>query len=63
MTTRLSPQQRAVMRLVSEGMPNNEVAATLGIGIETVHSHLKMVFLKLGVHNRVQAVNRFRSLS
>jgi LuxR family quorum sensing-dependent transcriptional regulator len=46
----------AVLRLVSTGDQSRSVADSLGIGEETVRSHLKKAQTKLGVRNRVQAV-------
>jgi DNA-binding CsgD family transcriptional regulator len=52
----ITPRELAVLRLVSVGMPFKEVAEYLGIGEETVRTHLKKVQLKLGVRNRTHAV-------
>jgi DNA-binding CsgD family transcriptional regulator len=52
---RITPRELSVLRLVSLGKGTNEVAKSLGIGEETVRSHLKKVQAKLGVRNRVQA--------
>jgi DNA-binding CsgD family transcriptional regulator len=52
----ITPRELAVLRLVSVGLPFKEVAEYLGIGEETVKTHLKKVQLKLGVRNRTHAV-------
>lgn len=52
---RVTPRELAVLRLISTGRRTNEVASLLGLGEETVRSHLKKVQAKLGVRNRVQA--------
>lgn len=52
----VTPRELAVLRLVSSGKPTGEVAKLLGLGEETVRSHLKKVQGKLGVRNRTQAV-------
>jgi DNA-binding CsgD family transcriptional regulator len=54
--TAVTPRELAVLRLVSLGRRSAEVANVLGIGEETVRSHLKKVQTKLGVHNRTHAV-------
>jgi DNA-binding CsgD family transcriptional regulator len=41
--------------LVSLGMASNDIAKRLGIGEETVRSHLKKVQVKLGARNRAHA--------
>jgi LuxR family quorum sensing-dependent transcriptional regulator len=51
----LTPRELAVLRLVSLGRRTNEVAKLLGLGEETVRSHLKKVQAKLGVRNRAHA--------
>ena len=45
-----------VLELLSDGKSNKEVAATFGISEETVKSHLKRLFEKLGVSDRTEAV-------
>jgi DNA-binding CsgD family transcriptional regulator len=53
--TRITPRELAVLRLVSLGRRTDEIAKLLGLGDETVRSHLKKVQSKLGVRNRAQA--------
>jgi DNA-binding CsgD family transcriptional regulator len=52
----LTPRELAVLRLTSLGKATDEAAKLLGIGDETVRSHLKKVQAKLGVRNRFHAV-------
>jgi DNA-binding CsgD family transcriptional regulator len=52
---RITPRELGVLRLVSMGKRTDEVAKLLGLGDETVRSHLKKVQSKLGVRNRTQA--------
>jgi LuxR family quorum sensing-dependent transcriptional regulator len=54
--TAITPRELAVMRLVSLGKRSEDVAKLLGIGEETVRSHIKKMQTKLGVHNRTHAV-------
>ena len=51
----ITARELAVLRLVSLGMASNEIAKELGIGEETVRSHLKKVQGKMGVRNRAHA--------
>jgi DNA-binding NarL/FixJ family response regulator len=39
-----------VLQLVTEGMANKQVAATLGISIKTVEKHRQHVMDKLNIH-------------
>lgn len=52
----LTPRELAVLRLISVGNPLRETAQLLGLGVETVRTHLKKAQTKLGVNNRVHAV-------
>jgi LuxR family maltose regulon positive regulatory protein len=54
----LSAREREIVDLIARGQSNKEIAKTLGIGTETVKSHLKSIFMKLGVDRRAQAVAR-----
>ncbi|MDT5175735.1 MAG: hypothetical protein QOG37_2986 [Mycobacterium sp.] len=50
----LTPTERAVVELVSEGLANKAIAAKLFISLRTVESHLTHVYTKLGLSSRVQ---------
>ena len=50
----LTPTELEVVRLVSEGLVNNDVAARLFISPRTVQTHLTHVYSKLGLTSRVQ---------
>jgi predicted ATPase/class 3 adenylate cyclase/DNA-binding CsgD family transcriptional regulator len=52
----LTPTERQVVQLVSEGLGNNDVAARLFVSPRTVQSHLTHVYTKLGLTSRVQLV-------
>jgi DNA-binding CsgD family transcriptional regulator len=54
--SRLTPRELAVLRLVSTGAQVKDAAQALGLGVETIRSHLKKAQSKLGVGNRTQAV-------
>ena len=53
----LSPREREVLRLVSTGATNRQVAAALEIGEESVKTMLGRAFAKLGVSRRAVAVS------
>jgi predicted ATPase/class 3 adenylate cyclase/DNA-binding CsgD family transcriptional regulator len=50
----LTPTERDVVRLLSEGLANNDIAARLFISPRTVQTHLTHVYTKLGLTSRVQ---------
>ena len=52
----LTPTERDVVRLVSEGLGNNDIATRLFVSPRTVQSHLTHVYTKLGLTSRVQLV-------
>jgi DNA-binding NarL/FixJ family response regulator len=52
----LTPREREVFRLLAQGKSNAEIAAELIIGETTVKTHVTRTMMKLGVHDRVQAV-------
>jgi DNA-binding CsgD family transcriptional regulator len=52
----LTPTERDVVRLVSEGLTNNDVATRLFVSPRTVQTHLTHVYTKLGLTSRVQLV-------
>jgi DNA-binding NarL/FixJ family response regulator len=52
----LSLREQQVLELMAEGMRNKEIAAALGISIDTAGMHMKNLFTKLDVHDRTAAV-------
>ncbi|MBD3885821.1 response regulator transcription factor [Phormidium tenue FACHB-886] len=52
----LSERELEVLRLIAQGMGNQEIGTALGIGESTVKSHANRIFSKLGVNDRTQAV-------
>lgn len=52
----LTPRQREVLELVSQGQANDAVAARLRISEKTVRNHVSIILSKLGVNSRAQAV-------
>ena len=51
----LSPREIEILQLVALGKRNQEIAAELGISIQTVKNHISAVLHKLGVPNRTRA--------
>ncbi len=52
----LTPTELDVVRLVSEGLTNNDIATRLFVSPRTVQTHLTHVYNKLGLSSRVQLV-------
>lgn len=59
----LSPRQIDVLRMISEGATNLEIAETLAISANTVKTHVQAIFRELGVRTRTAAVQKARSLA
>lgn len=52
----LSERELEVLRLMAQGMSNQEIGTALSIGESTVKSHVNRILSKLGVSDRTQAV-------
>ncbi|MFF2484832.1 LuxR C-terminal-related transcriptional regulator [Microbacterium sp. NPDC058062] len=52
----LTPRERQVLALTTEGMSQKQVATEMGISIKTVGAHMQNLLGKLGVHSRMEAV-------
>lgn len=58
----LTGREEEVLGLVAEGLGTRSIAERLWISVATVRNHIGNIITKLGVHNRIQAVNRWREL-
>jgi DNA-binding CsgD family transcriptional regulator len=57
----LTQAERRVATLISQGHTNKSAASALGVSTNTVGTHLRAAFAKLGVQSRVQLANRLAS--
>jgi LuxR family maltose regulon positive regulatory protein len=58
----LSSRERAVLRLLPTMLPNSEIAGELFVSVNTVKTHVRSIYRKLGVGSRREAVARARDL-
>ena len=58
----LTSRQLRVLRLLTQGLSNKQIARDLEISEITVKAHVSAIFRKLEVSNRTQAANAARSL-
>jgi len=55
----ITEQELVVIRLLQQGRTNAMISNEVGISINTVKFHLKNIYRKLEVSNRVSAINKF----
>jgi ATP/maltotriose-dependent transcriptional regulator MalT len=61
-TAVLSEREAAVLRFLPTRLTNSEIAAECLMSVNTVKTHLKSIYAKLGVSTRAEAVSRARLL-
>jgi DNA-binding NarL/FixJ family response regulator len=59
----LSPRQREILALVADGWSNEAIAAKLGVSSNTVKFHIRELYTRLGVRNRVEAANYYAQMT
>ncbi len=57
----LTPREADVLELLQEGATNAQAAHTLSIGIETVRTHARNIYRKLGISSRREVARLSRS--
>jgi DNA-binding CsgD family transcriptional regulator len=58
----LSARQLDIIQLVAIGKSDQEIADTLSLSIYTIKTHLKIVYKKWDVRNRLEATNIFNQI-
>ena len=58
-TENLSPREQEVLDCLAKGFLYKEIADTLGISYETVHTYIRRIYEKLQVRTRTEAVAKF----
>jgi LuxR family maltose regulon positive regulatory protein len=61
-TTALSERERELLPLLAGTLSQREIGAVLHLSLNTVKTHSRMLFRKLGVSSRAEAVTRAREL-
>ncbi len=59
----LTERERTVLRFLSSGLSEREIGRELYLSFNTVHSHVKSLYRKLGVSSRAEAVARARDFT
>jgi NarL family two-component system response regulator LiaR len=52
----LTEREIELLRLMTRGLSNKEIASEVSLSIRTVQGHLRRIFKKLGVHSRTEAL-------
>jgi DNA-binding CsgD family transcriptional regulator len=55
---RLTAQEERIADLVCSGRSNQQIAQHLSVSVNTVETHLKHVYAKLGIRSRLELVGR-----
>jgi two-component system response regulator NreC len=55
-TKLLSLREQEILRLLGEGMANDDVAARVGVSPQTIHSYRRNIMAKLGIHSTPQLI-------
>jgi LuxR family maltose regulon positive regulatory protein len=58
----LSERELEVLQLIADGISRPEIASQLVISLNTVKTHTRNIYSKLGVNNQMQAVGKARGL-
>lgn len=58
----LTPRERQIMERIVRGESDKEIAAGLGVGAGTIHTHLLQMYKKYGVHSRQEMVQKNLSI-
>ena len=61
-SAQITAREQEMLRLLKLGLSNKELATQMVVSESTVRTHLRNIYRKLGVHNRVQALSRAREL-
>ena len=54
---KLSPREKEVMSLLAKGLVYKEIAETLDITLGTLKQYIHIIYKKLGVSNKTEAIN------
>ena len=55
---KLSPREQEVLPLLAKGLRYKEIAETLCLSTETIRTHVRNIYQKLGVGSRTEALNK-----
>jgi DNA-binding NarL/FixJ family response regulator len=59
----LSPRHRQILALIAQGRGNEEIATDLELSPNTIKFHIRALYSRLGVRNRVEAANQHAQMT
>lgn len=59
----ITNRETGILLLMKQGFSNQKISRETGISINTVKYHLKRIYKKLHVQNRVEAINKFNAIN
>lgn len=54
----LTPREEEVLSFLAQGLTNKEISSKTHLAVDTVKTHLRSIYRKLGVKNRSQAISK-----
>ncbi len=58
----ITDRESCILQLLQKGFSNEKISKETGVSVNTVKYHLKCIYKKLQVSNRVEAINKFRDI-
>lgn len=59
----LSPRHRQILALIAQGRRNEEIARDLNLSPNTIKFHVRALYARMGVRNRVEAANQHAQMT
>ncbi len=59
----ITDREKGIMLMLKAGFSNHRISQETGISVNTVKYHLKRIYKKLQAENRIEAINKFETLS
>ncbi len=60
---RLSRREAQILKMISEGMPNKDIADTLSLSVQTIETHRKNINQKLQVSSLMDLINKVHEMN
>jgi DNA-binding CsgD family transcriptional regulator len=58
----ITRREAEILYWIAEGKGSKEIAACLNLSVHTVQKHIKNIYRKLDVHNKIEALNKTKWL-